>query len=72
MIRASARVAKFCKAVLSTLAILAVAKCGSAFAQADGYAGYQFNVTGGTGGTTSIVTTAAAFINAIKASDLNP
>jgi pectate lyase len=68
MIIASARAAKFCRAALRSLAILAVAKCGSAFAQADGYAGYQFNVTGGTGGTTSIVTTATAFINAIKAS----
>ncbi len=56
------------KTVISALVMFAIAGTPNALAQADGFAGYNYNVTGGTGGTTSIVTTAAAFITAIGAS----
>ncbi len=49
---------------------LSVAMAGSpawSQQQADGWAGYQFSVTGGDGGSTAIVTTASAFISAVGA-----
>jgi hypothetical protein len=56
------------RTLLTMLVPFAMATSALAQQQADGYAGYNYNVTGGSGGTTSIVTTAAAFISAIGSS----
>ena len=47
------------------LMVLTIASAPSVFAQADGYTGHLFGVTGGEGGATFIMTSASAFISAV-------
>jgi pectate lyase len=55
------------RAITCAVALFATAGISNALGQqqADGYAGHLFNITGGTGGMTTIVTTATAFSTAV-------